>query len=251
MIAMTLALSAILGRAQQATPPADTAQPAAQPAKEKINPPILIKRVVPEYPDSVRARHINARCSDSLTVDINGIPQNITLIRCTDPIFEKYYLDAVSKFRFKPATTQQGKPIAAEINEMIDVEFDGGINLKNLIRYELKTPPGVISSDPSADGVYPLTKSTTPPTLAKFSDEGYGDAAFAFAGNSVCDVVITISAKGKASDPQVTHCERPALDKPAVQSLLKSHYKPGSVGGKAVPMRASIHLEYGGVSPKS
>jgi hypothetical protein len=51
--------------------------------------------------------------------------------------------------------------------------------------------------------------------------------------------------KGKATDPQVTHCERPELEKPAVESLLKSQYEPGIVNGIEVPMRASIHLDYG------
>jgi len=48
----------------------------------------------------------------------------------------------------------------------------------------------------------------------------------------------------------VTNCVRPALEKPAIESLLKSKYKPGMVNGNAVPMRASIHLEYGGDTPK-
>jgi hypothetical protein len=62
--------------------------------------------------------------------------------------------------------------------------------------------------------------------------------------------VLTISVKGKATDPHVTHCERPNLEKPAVESLLKSKYTPGSVNGVEVPMRVSIHLEYGGDTPK-
>ncbi len=246
MMVLLMAMAANPGRAQQATPQAETAQPTTQ----KINPPIEIKHEIPEYPESVKSRHINGRCSASLTVDVDGMPKNIQLIRCSEPIFAKVFLDTVAKFRYKPATTQQGKPVAVEINEMINVEFDGGESLGYIFRYGLRTPPGVTSSDPSTDGVYPLTKSITPPILTKFSDEGYGDTAFIFAGNSVCDIVLTISVKGKASDPVVTHCERPALEKPAIDSLLKSKYKPGSVNGKVVPIRASIHLEYGGVSPK-
>jgi hypothetical protein len=80
--------------------------------------------------------------------------------------------------------------------------------------------------------------------MTSFVDEGYGDNAFMDAGKSACDIVLTISDKGKPSDPQVIHCERPALEKLAVQSLLKSHYKPGKMNGKAVPIRASVHLEY-------
>jgi hypothetical protein len=69
--------------------------------------------------------------------------------------------------------------------------------------------------------------------------------AFYTAGSDACNIVLTISAKGKPSDPQVTSCDRPALEKPAVASLLRSQYKPDRVNGKAVPMRAAIRLEYG------
>jgi hypothetical protein len=106
------------------------------------------------------------------------------------------------------------------------------------------------ASVPDSDGVYPLTRSVTGPRVIEFSDKGYGQMAFAHEGNSSCDVVLTVSEKGKASDPQVTHCERPELEEPAVDSLLKSQYTPGFVNGKAVPMRGSIHLEYGDDSAK-
>jgi hypothetical protein len=92
--------------------------------------------------------------------------------------------------------------------------------------------------------VYPLTKLCTPPAIIKFSDKGYGSTA-SFSPTGACDIVLTISTKGKAADPQVTRCERPGLEKPAVESLLKSEYTPGMVNGKAVPMRVSVHLEYG------
>ena len=86
--------------------------------------------------------------------------------------------------------------------------------------------------------------------MIKFTDEGYGEAAFPLKGNGACDIVLTINAKGKASDPVVTHCDRPALEKPAIESLLKSHYKPGQVNGKAVAIRTSIHLELADLSPE-
>jgi hypothetical protein len=250
LIVLTLTLMSSFAHAQQATPPPDMPVPADQLAKEKINPPVVIKRVIPEYPDFVRSRHINARCSASLTVDVNGIPQNIKLVRCTEPVFAQFFLDAVSKIRYKPATTQQGKPVAVETNMMIDTKFsDGRVDLGNLIHCGFSSPPGVISTEPGADGVYPLTKITTPPTLTKFSDEDYGDTAFMLDGNSACDILLTITAAGKATDPKLIYCESAGISKPAIQSLLKSSYKPGKINGKAVPIRVSVHLEYSGVNP--
>ncbi len=249
MIALTMALGTVLGHTQQTSQPADAPVPADQWVEKKINPPIPINQLRPDLPDKMNVK-FNGRCAISLTVDVNGIPQNIKIIRCSNPLIATFFLNIVAKSRFKPATTQDGKPVAVEATELQSLKFSNGVDLGNLFHYGFGTPPGTTSSDSDANGVYPLTKFATKPILVKFSDEGYGNAAFPFAGNSVCDIVLTIREKGKASDPQVIHCERSALEKPAVDSLLKSKYKPGSVNGKVVPMRASIHLEYGDVPAK-
>jgi hypothetical protein len=250
MIALTIMLAVIPGHAQQATPSADTVQPAAQPAKEKINPPMVLYRVDPEFSEEARRKHISGRCLISLILDVKGIPQDLKVIRCTDPSFEQTSLDAVAKFRYKPATTQDGKSVSAMISVEINYSMDGG-NIPGIpIRYGFSSPPGVISNEPNSEGVYSLTKLATPPIIIRFFDEGYEEAAFSAVEKSACDIVLTISVKGKATDPVVTHCERPSLETPAVQSLLKSHFKPGQINGKAVPMRASIHLESADIPPK-
>jgi len=244
MIALLLGLGAGFGRAQQTVQPADAPIPQAQWKEKGINPPVEINKVDPDFLDSVGTRHINYRCAASVTVDANGIPKNIQLIRCSDPLLVKGFMDWVAKFRYKPATTQEGKPVAVVSSESIFVKYPGDIDPGNLFHYGFGTPPGTTYSGPDASGVYPLTKFATKPILIKFQDEGYGDVAFPFVGSSPCDILLTINAKGNASDLQVIHCERPTLEKPAVDSLLKSKYKPGSVNGKAVAVRASIHIEY-------
>ena len=215
-----------------------------------------INEVEAEYSDEARLKHINGLCLVSMIVDAQGNPQNARIIHCTDSSFEENSLVAVKKYQFKPATTQEGKPfpalISVEINYHLTKSPFGNNSNKKHIDRELSMPirAGFISqrdgdSLPDSQGVYPFTRSVTGPRVLKLSDKGYGRLAFPHEGNSVCDVVLTISVKGKASDPQVTHCERPELEGPAVESLLKSEYKPGWVLGKEVPMRASVHLEYG------
>jgi hypothetical protein len=246
-----MALAAIPGRAQQNMPPTDVPVPADKLVQMKISRPQPLNNVEASFSDEAREKRINGRCLASITVDVRGMPQDIKLIRCTDPSFQASSLAAVGQYRFKPAMMPDGKPIPVKINVEISYHIDGGRDSGPPIRYRFSTPPGTTTSEPDPDGVYPLTKLAAPPTITRFSDEGFGEAAFMVAGNSPCDIVLTISANGKASDVAVTHCERPSLEKPAVQSLLKSHYKPGSVNGVAVPIRTSIHLEYGDVPPKS
>jgi len=250
MIALTIAIAVIPGRTQQAMPPADTAQSASQPVKGKINPPQVLNKVDARYSNEAREKHINGRCIVSLMVDAAGTPQDVRAFRCTDPSFEESSLEAVAQFRFKPAMKQDGKPVPFKISVEISYHIDGGRDSGPPIRYRFSAPPGTVTSEPGLDGVYPLTNTATPPTMIKFTDEGYGVIAFPAKGNSACDIVLTISAKGKASDPQLTHCERPNLQQPTIQSLLKSHYKPGTINGKAVPMQASIHLELADLSPE-
>jgi hypothetical protein len=252
MIVLTLAVLGIPGRAQQAAQSGDAPVPPDQWKEMGINPPKLIKRVGIDPPDTVVPEPFNGRCLVSLIVDVNGLPQDIELVHSTDPALGKFCMDMVSKRRFSPATTRDGKAISVKsYYEYIfrrDDAADPGIS----IRCAFSTPSGVSSSAPDADGVYPLTKIVTPPSMTKFSDSKYSDAVFSSVGDgsSKCEIVLTISAKGKASDPVVTHCERPALEKPVVDSLLKSKYKPGSVNGRDVAIRASVHLEYEDVPPK-
>ncbi len=243
--ALLLALVAIPCHSQQTTQPTDTPVPMDQWQTNKINPPKMLRGTQPDFPFEARPRRINGRCLINITVGTYGMPQNIRLIICTDPIFEKNSLDAVKQYRFKPATTQDGKPV--DVVFPVDFEFRmvNGQNPPFKVSYGINSPPGITSPDPDASGVYPLTMMADPPIMTKFSSANYGAIAFRYYGNSACDIVLIISANGKAYDPHVTQCEHQVLENPAVQSLLDSEFRPGIVNGKAVPMRVSIHIEYG------
>jgi TonB family protein len=283
IIALVAVLVIGLVHAQQTTQAADAPVPSDQWAAKNITRPELISGEKAEYPFEARFQQIDGLCSISLVVGIDGDPQNIHIIHCTDPSFEETSLEAVKQYKFKPATTQEGKPVPVTIPlvhryhvskyslslrllfnwPVSSVIPDKRLNLdhhpsKADVKRALAMPIhyGFIpqrggASEPDSDGVYPFTRSVTGPRVIKFSDVGYGGMAFAHEGHNVCEVVLTISEKGKATDPHVTHCERPELEESAIKSLLKSEYEPGFVKGKAVPMRASIHLEYGSVPPKS
>lgn len=261
MMALVLVFVGAFGRAQQTTQAVGTPVPSDQWAAKKITPPELLSSVEAEYPDDARIKSLNGVCRISVIVDVQGNPQTPRIIHCTDSAFEQNSLSAVKQYRFKPAATQDGKPVPVMIHVQISYHlakypFERHLS-KGHIGPEISAPIQCSfipqqggASVPDSDGVYPLTRSVTGPRVIKFSDMGYGLFAFAHEGNGACDIVLTISAKGNAADSQVTRCERPGLEKPAVESLLKSHYKPGMVNGKAVPMRVSVHLEYGGDAAK-
>ena len=216
---------------------------------DRVQAPHPINNVDASFSPEARSKQVNGRCAVSMTVDIEGNPQDIRIIRCTDPVFAPSTLDAVAKYRFKPATQQDGKPVPVSIFIDVDYKRDAAKEPQLLVNTQLAAPLGALSPEPDANGVYPLAMGVIPPKLIQFSDQGYLNLAFQFPGNSPCDVVLTISSKGKPSNPQAAHCEKPILENLVSQSLLKSRFQPGSFNGSVVPVRVSLHVEFGGVGP--
>jgi TonB family protein len=261
MIVLTVTLLTSPIHTQQIAPTADPLMLTRELVAKGITPPEPLSKVEAEYPDDARSQHLNGLCNVQIVVDVQGNPQNVRIIHCTESVFEQSSLNAAKQYRFKPAVTQEGKPVAVAMYiqtqfRLMDISFrhrmskaEANREINKLIHYGFIPQRGG-TSEPDPDGVYPFTRNVTGPRVIEFSDEGYGLAAFAYEGSGACDIVLTVSTDGKAIYPQMTHCERPELEKPAIDSLLKSKYKSGFVNGKPVAMRASIHLEYGDVAAK-
>ena len=241
------------GHAQQAQPPANPNDP----SQKVAHPPVAtnMNSVVSEFPPEARAKRISGGlCLVSLTVDTAGIPQDIHLVRCTDPVFAKNSLKAAGQYRFTPATLLDGTPVEAKITVtakfvLKDPQREDVLKGTIPVGCGFASPRNTTSSAADSSGVYPFTKLLAPPAFKMFNDEGYEDAAFSIVGNGVCDVVLTINEKGKPSDLREVHCETKSLEKPAAQSLLKSRYTPATLNGKAVPVKVSMHLELGDFPP--
>lgn len=241
--------SAGLAISQQASSQTEEGQPIYKVGENGVQPPHPINKVEAEFSTEARAKLINGRCAVSLVVDAQGNPQDIQIIHCTDPAFIQSTLTAAGKYRFKPATTKDGMPVPVSIYIEVNYKSDRGSDPHLLVSTQFRPLPGAPSPSPDGSGVYPLTGGVTSPKLTQFSDQGYLSAAFRFPGESPCDVLLTINAKGKPSDPQVIHCEKPILDSLVSQSLLKSRFQPGSFNGSSVPVRVVIHLEFAGTAP--
>lgn len=243
-LALILASTAACpGQGPEASP-----QPQSAPAKNAgIKPPVPIETPEPQFPEAARFKKLSGSCFVSVTVDKSGNPQDPKVLRCTDMIFAQNSLAAVAEYRFKPARDRDGNPVPVMLTIEISFRLWGeGVDLSSFIRYTLQTPPGVTSTAPDASGVYPLTKAIEAPKLTKFSDEGFSKLSFAFRNSLGCDVVLTVSKKGKPADPHVTHCDNPAMQDSVVASLLQSRYKPGRLNGKPIPVRFSIHIAFAG-----
>jgi TonB family protein len=85
-----------------------------------VSAPALLKSVDPEFTDAARRARYEGNCLISIVVDAHGMPQNIQVVRRLDYGMSDQAVEAVSRYRFKPAM-KEGVPVPVKIN--IEVQF--------------------------------------------------------------------------------------------------------------------------------
>jgi TonB family protein len=87
---------------------------------DPVTAPIPLDTPEAHYTPEARKAKINGKCLITLIVDENGMPQNVRVVRKLDPGLDQNAIDAVNKYRFKPAT-KNGGPVPVEI--FVEVAF--------------------------------------------------------------------------------------------------------------------------------
>jgi hypothetical protein len=209
--------------------------------------PVLVHAVPAEYPHEAEVRRLYGHCTVRFQVDTKGVPKDIRVEECSNPLFISATYAAANLYRFKPATDVSGNPVeAGEFFKIHYSVFDGSAPTAK-VGYSLHTPPGTTTTDADPSGVYPLTRKLTPPKMTAFAESGLGVAAFGMPEGSSCDVQLVITVEGRTKSPWVSHCDDSVLEKPVVASLLKSRFQPASLNGQAVPVKVFVHLVYQGL----
>ena len=143
-IALSLALFAVQAPTP-AAPPSDPSASQPVPASRPcgldamgqyhngcgVTAPRLVNQVYPEYSKEARKKKFNGIVLVGLTVDANGEPTNLHIVRSASDkadeanrdaalSLDQKALDCVQKYRFAPAT-YQGKPVPFDLN--VEVNF--------------------------------------------------------------------------------------------------------------------------------
>jgi TonB family protein len=101
-------------------PPTNSDGPAAYRVGGGVTAPVPLNSVEAHYTNAARKAKIEGNCWISIIVDANGMPQNAKVIRGLDPGLDQNALDAVRKYRFKPAM-KDGIPVPVMVT--IQVAF--------------------------------------------------------------------------------------------------------------------------------
>ena len=140
-----IALGASLTIAQEPTPPAAPSSSADQSSEKPVSPQILTHKSEAEFPDKARIAKLNGKCFVTVTIDTSGMPQDVHFFRCTDPIFAHSSVDAIARYRFRPAVSAYGKPVPVTAKIEVTYQLSGGHGSTIMISYSRYSPPGVTS----------------------------------------------------------------------------------------------------------
>jgi TonB family protein len=84
-----------------------------------VSNPIPIVSPEAEFSDEARRNKYQGVCMIAVIVDAHGYPRNPRVVRSLGMGLDEKALEAVSRYRFKPAL-KDGKPVAAMINVLVD-----------------------------------------------------------------------------------------------------------------------------------
>ena len=81
----------------------------------------LVYSVDPEFTEGARKKHFSGNVTIALTVDRDGKPKNVHVVKGVGLGLDEKAVEAVRQYRFKPATEANGQPVAMPLT--IDVNF--------------------------------------------------------------------------------------------------------------------------------
>ncbi len=90
-----------------------------EPGRGGVTAPVPIYTPEAEFSDEARRKKYQGICMVSLIVDAHGDPQNLHVVQHLGMGLDEKALEAIHKYRFKPAK-KDGKPVAATITVEVD-----------------------------------------------------------------------------------------------------------------------------------
>jgi TonB family protein len=88
-----------------------------------ISAPVILHSAEAEYTDEARRAHLQGNCLISLVVDAQGMPQDLQVVRSLDKGLDEKAIEAVKKYRFKPAMRNGITPVPVRVTVQIGFQL--------------------------------------------------------------------------------------------------------------------------------
>ncbi len=225
------------------TPPPGTIAPTSQAEPTDVIPPGLYKiggnvsapevihSVEAQFSDYARQNRICGTNLIGLTVDANGNPQDLRVIKSLEPSLDAKAIEAVSQYRFRPAMKDGTTPVPVEIIVEIDFRL-----------YKSHSSQGCSPKYPAA--VSAAQGRVIPAVLISHVEPKYTRDARKNRITGTCTLQLTIDAKGIPRNVHVIKGLDPGLDLNAVKAVERWRYKPAIKDDILVSEDSTVNVEF-------
>jgi protein TonB len=199
-----------------------------------------------EYPYKARKHQITGKCFVAFTVDVNGVPQNVHVVKSLEPTLDASAIQTIENWRFKPAMKIGKEPAAFDLNNTpVPFDLTAGVDFQILDGHQtgaviaIPERPGSPGTIIASDG-----SSATPPVAIKQVAPKYPFREKIRQGGGECTLKMIIDTDGIPQNVQVIKSADPALDKSAIKAVEQWRYKPATVNGVAVPAESQVIVKF-------
>lgn len=211
--------------------PTDVIPPGLYKIGGDVSAPEVLHAVEARFSDYARQNRICGTNLIRLTVDADGNPQDLHVIKSLEPSLDAQAIQAVSQYRFRPAMKDGTTPVPVEITIEID--------------FRLYKTPG----SPGCSPQYPAAVSTAqgrviPAVLISHAQPKYTREARKNRISGACTLQLTIDPKGIPRNVQVIKSLDPGLDLNAVKAVERWRYKPATKDDIPVSEDSTVNVEF-------
>jgi TonB family protein len=180
----------------------------------------VIKQVDPDYPAELQNAGNDGRVEIEFVVDVNGVPGNPVVITSTHPALEKPAIDALMKWRFKPAEND-GRPIPIKMKVPLSFSLRGSRSVESFSveKRRSKGLPEKLQVD-----VPPKPRTTV------YAVHPYADAVARKRGSA--EVKVLVGSEGNVIATQVVKASSPEFGLSLAAAMEAWTFHPAFKDGK-------------------
>lgn len=157
----------------------------------------------------------------SFDVDEQGAPQNLHLVKLTDPSRENDVVAAMREWRFQPSVGGDGKPEVGACT----------------LRF-------VMGKVPVSASAYRIGGNVSAPQVTTKIEPDYAEEARRAKLSGTVIVFVVVDENGKPRDLKVLRPLGLGLDGKAIEAVSRWKFQPGMKDGEAVAVQATIEVNF-------
>jgi len=215
-------------------------------ANPQIVPPILITQDAVEYSYEALKKKISGTCLVSFTVDTDGTPRNIHVVKSIDPTLDANAVQAIGGWRFKPAMKKGEEPASFHLNDK-PVPFDLTAEVNFRLLDARKTGAVIaIPETPGDPGTLLWTgrsRVIAPKPIHQVAPK-YPRSERRHRISGDCTLQMIIDSEGVPQNVHVVKSLEAGLDQSAIDAVRQWRYNPASVDGVPVPVESRVIVKF-------